>query len=229
MVRTLAPPPSKSKVDKAGALLREWWDARDQPPTEVTIDAVGVVWEWRAAFNYPLTKVNNNLRHYVRKEGCEVFIAQRLKRLARIIDKLSRFPRMRLTQMQDVGGCRAILPNQDAVYGVVRGIRKNWDIITIDDYFQTPKETGYRAVHAIVRKDGLPIEVQLRTFGQQDWADEVERIDGRIPESLKDGVGPAEVLDYVRQLAEVIYRSEAGEPQDYRQARALAELRRHVP
>ena len=169
-----------------------------------------MVWAYRGGFQYPLTKVNANLRYYVKKAGCEVFIAQRLKRLPRIIEKLHRHPRMRLSQMQDVGGCRAILPSQEAIERVLAGVNRRWDIITVDDYIASPKPDGYRAVHVIVRRGGVPIEVQLRTFGQQDWADEVERMDGRVDYALKDGEGPDDVLRYLRLLAEVIAAAEGG-------------------
>ncbi len=99
----------------------------------------------------------------------------------------------------------------------------------MDDYLTNPKPTGYRALHVIVKRDDLPFEVQLRTPGQQDWADEIERLDGRIRTSLKDGEGPREVLDYTHALADVIAQSEAGESITLARASELAELRRLVP
>lgn len=192
-------------------------------------EGVDMVWAHRATFQQPLTRVNAGLRYYVTKANAEIVIAQRMKRLPRIIQKLTRFPNMRLTQMQDVGGCRAVLPSQTVVQQVLAGIGKNWEVITVDDYVTNTPPTGYRAVHVIVRKDGVPIEVQLRTFGQQDWADEVERIDGLVPYALKDGEGPDEVLEYTRLLADVIVRIDAGELLDPQQAAALSELRSRVP
>lgn len=221
-------PVSKTRVDKAGALLRDLWKGGG-PLDETHREAVAVVWDYRAPFNYPLTKVNANLRYYVQKAECDVIIAQRMKRLPRIVEKLVRYPNMRLSQMQDVGGCRAVLPSQDAVSEVLDGLVKNWDVTLVDDYVTQPRPTGYRAVHAIVQKDGRPIEVQLRTFGQQDWADEIERIDGLIPHALKDGDGPEEVLEYTRLLAEVISDIEFGDPVTDETNQRLAELRARMP
>lgn len=202
--------PSKTQVDKAGAALREWWYSPRRMDDDLR-KAVGVVWEYRDGFQYPTTKVSANLRHYVKRAGVEVVIAQRLKRLPRIIEKLAKQPRMRMSQMQDVGGCRAVLPDDVAVGTVLAGLRRNWDIITVDDYVGSPKDSGYRAVHVIVRKDSVPVEVQLRTTGQQDWADEIERIDGMAEYGLKDGEGPDEVLRYMFLLAEVIDHVARGE------------------
>jgi hypothetical protein len=43
-----------------------------------------------------------------------VSVTQRLKKFSTILDKLSRYPTMRLTAMEDIGGVRAILPTQAA-------------------------------------------------------------------------------------------------------------------
>jgi ppGpp synthetase/RelA/SpoT-type nucleotidyltranferase len=222
-------PPSKSRVDKAGHRLREWWLNPGAKLTDVLREDVDAIWRYRAQFNYPMTKVNANLRHYVRSVGGPVVIAQRLKRLPRIVEKLTRHPKMRLSQMQDVGGCRAVLLDQLGVDLVLKGIRRNWDIITIDDYVEAPKATGYRAIHAIVRRDDVPVEVQLRTLGQQDWADEIERIDGQVPYAFKDGEGPAEFLRYALLLADVIADDEEGRPRDSSKLEELTSLRQAVP
>lgn len=225
-------PPSKTSVDKAGDLLRSW--AIDGFPTNLEPDerlirAVDTVWEYRRQFQYPLTQVNANLRHYVKRAGAEILIAQRLKRLPRIVEKLYRQPRMRLSQMQDVGGCRAILPSERAVRDVLAGIRRNWDIITIDDYITEPKTDGYRGIHVIARKSDVPIEVQLRTTGQQDWADEVERIDGRVAYAVKDGEGPENIRQYMEVLSDVIATSEEGRSVPSEWLKTLQELRPHIP
>jgi hypothetical protein len=42
-------------------------------------------------------------------------IAQWLKRVTSMLNKLAREPHMKLSQMQDLGGCRAIVPDVAAV------------------------------------------------------------------------------------------------------------------
>jgi putative GTP pyrophosphokinase len=192
-------------------------------------DAGGLVWDYRRQFSYPMTMVNANLRYYVRKEGAPIIIAQRLKRLPRIIEKLSRHPRMRLSQMQDIGGCRAIVPTQTAADNVLAGIVRNWEILAVDNYAANPRPTGYRAIHAIVRRANTPIEVQIRTTGQQDWADEIERIDSLAGYGLKDGFGPPDVLEYTQILAEVIAKFEAGHTVSTETIRRLQHLQRDIP
>lgn len=119
---------------------------------------------------------------------------------------------MRLTQMEDIGGCRAILKGGRAeVRGVLRRIRRNWSIVSLDDYAEDPKDTGYRAIHVVVERDGYPIEVQLRTPGEHDWAEAVENAAGRTGLALKDGIGPDLLLSYFELTGWAIARSEAGE------------------
>lgn len=68
---------SNSQVDKAGALLRTWWDnGRKQSEYNQNVQrSIVLLWQYRAAFNHPLLMVNVNLRHYVKKAGAEVVIA----------------------------------------------------------------------------------------------------------------------------------------------------------
>lgn len=217
---------SKTQVDKAGDVMREWWSAIDAPIGDSENAAIKIIWEYRQTFAYPMTKVSSNLRYYVAKHNSDaVFVAQRHKRLQRIVEKLERHPKMRMSQMQDVGGCRAVVNDQRAAYGVLAGIRKNWDVVGVDDYVAVPRPTGYRALHAIVRKDGCAIEVQLRTFGQQTWADEVERLDSQTTHQLKDGVGPADALLYTRGLADIISDIDAGRTPTPERSEELRRLR----
>lgn len=134
---------------------------------------------FRAEFNVPLTKVVMGLRSAVGASNAPVIVGQRLKRQPRIIAKLVRFPEMRLTRMQDIGGCRAILPDVGAAAAVrARILRQKSELVDEDDYIATPKASGYRGIHLIVRRDGTLIEIQLRTTWQQAWATLVEDLDG---------------------------------------------------
>lgn len=80
--------------------------------------------------------------------------------------------------------------------------RQKSEVVSVDDYNDAPKPSGYRAVHIVVRRDGSLIEIQLRTMWQQQWATLVEDLDGAYRLSLKDEQGPMEVLEYLRLLAE---------------------------
>jgi ppGpp synthetase/RelA/SpoT-type nucleotidyltranferase len=104
--------------------------------------------------------------------------------------------------MQDVAGCRAILPNLAAVDQVRRRIEhQKSEIVKVNDYNATPRSSGYRAVHIVVRRGGALVEIQLRTASQQRWAMLVEDLDAAYRFQLKDESGPEEVLEYLRVYA----------------------------
>lgn len=73
-------------------------------------DAAEIVNAWRICHAYPLNTFNATLRKKTTKYRGAI-VAQRLKRLPTIIDKLQRQPNMDLTRMQDIGGVRAIVNN----------------------------------------------------------------------------------------------------------------------
>ncbi len=177
---------------------------------------------------YPLRKVTVGLRQFVQSETETVNVAQRLKRMDRVVDKLARFPTMRLSQMEDVGGCRAVVQDADEVQRVARRMRRRWDIVATHDYRDEPKPSGYRALHYVVRRDGRLIEIQLRTVTQQVWAEAVETWSARTGFNLKDQEGPEELLEFFRLAARGIALDEAGEPADEALEREFERLRGRV-
>jgi hypothetical protein len=110
--------------------------------------------------------------------------------------------------MEDIGGVRAILPTQAQVDIVVVELRRQrrWTVKRERHYVAGrdpgPKPDGYRAVHMVVEKDGCFIEIQLRTPWQDAWAQSVEEDTRRLKAGLKFGVGPADLREYHRVIAE---------------------------
>lgn len=203
---------SKRSINQAGDLLREWWKDRGDIGPEET-EAIDLVWDYRASFQDPLTKVVMGVRSNLAAEHVPVVVAQRLKRMPTIMDKLHRQPGMELARMHDIGGCRAIVPAGEfrAIEGIRRRIRQSVSTVVREyDYGETPKDTGYRAVHVVVSREDHLIEIQLRTAEQHRWCETVERLGGRIGHNLKDGQGPEELLDYLRRAAYLISEIEAG-------------------
>jgi putative GTP pyrophosphokinase len=113
--------------------------------------------------------------------------------------------------MQDIGGVRAVVPSLRHVYVVRRRLLKSWSIIRERDYIAEPKSSGYRALHLIVRRMGYPIEVQLRTIGQDVWANQVEEIGRQFGVELKFGARHAHLDSIFLAMAELIARSDRGE------------------
>lgn len=115
---------------------------------------------------------------------------QRFKRLDRMLEKIMRFPTMRLSQMEDIGGCRVVLESLDDMYAVAGRLRRRWPHSRLVDHVVEPKADGYRGVHVVEKRDGRLIEVQLRTARQNDWAQAVEDALSLTGFNVKDGHGP---------------------------------------
>jgi ppGpp synthetase/RelA/SpoT-type nucleotidyltranferase len=212
--------PSKGEINRCGAFLVEVVSSHpdwDRFSLDDVDHAIKVVSDFRSAHGYPLLKANVGLRSMVKTEGCPVLVSQRLKRLPRIVRKLGRMPGTNLARLEDVGGCRAVLPTIDDVRRVHRRLRRNWDgrngrsrIVRERDYIVEPKEMGYRAVHVVVERDSRRIEVQLRTERQQRWAEAIESVDARLAMTLKDGTGPPEMTEFFSAAGELQFVLDSG-------------------
>lgn len=234
------PPISKEAVNRAGWLIasvlvvfREGDDEKLAHLEKVQSNEIDAAFEvidwWRGLHAKPLTSVSANLRHYLKPHG-PILVTQRLKRLPTVVDKLLREPKMKLSQMADIGGCRALLPDQSSVYAVEKSLRKNWDVRRIRDYAAEPKASGYRAVHAIVLRKGRLIEVQLRTPTQDAWANQVEEDSRRVGRDFKGGAGQAEVHEYYVVVSELLALRERGaEPDEALRKRLLGTYRAARP
>lgn len=227
---------SNSAADRAGELLRSTFTpagGAGGPPVDIGAlsDAFEVAERYRALHAYPMTKVTMGVRSMVltatRSDAYRP--GQRFKRMDRIIWKLLRHPHMRLSQMEDIGGCRVVLPTSDAVYAVAERVMTRWRATArLTDYIANPKPDGYRGIHIVERRDGRLIEVQLRTEGQHEWAEAIEEYEPITGYRLKDGAGPPELREYLREAAERIARQESGRPFSADEEREFDNLRQHV-
>jgi GTP pyrophosphokinase len=102
---------SRAAVDRAGDVLRRHQSGELANPFQLG-EAWSVVDAFRREWSdspHPLTTANMGLRSMAKTVTSTAQVSQRLKRANRIVDKLVRAPRMRLSQMQDVGGCRVVV------------------------------------------------------------------------------------------------------------------------
>jgi len=124
-------------------------------------------------------------------------MAPRVKTLKTTREKLHRQPELHsLVQIRDLAGLRV----------VIHGTRTDQDelVSKIEELFRDesrpPKRidrradprAGYRAVHLEVRRDGILLEVQVRTALQHQWAEVFERAADRFGRGLRYG----EHVDY---------------------------------
>jgi GTP pyrophosphokinase len=120
-------------------------------------------------------------------------VESRHKSVPSIVAKLRRRQPARLLAIQDIAGCRIIVPDAVDQDELVTDIAERFPNCIIDDK-RTKPTYGYRAVHIVVSRP-LPYEIQVRTSMEHAWAQLSERLADRYGFDLKYGGGPPVVRD----------------------------------
>lgn len=200
---------------KAGEVMRNYVRGDDLVDQSAYLEALLVIQRHRAAHQAPLSTANTALRKMCRRLNIDAQVTQRLKRMETIREKLAeRETRLSLDRMQDIAGCRVVVPTTDEVYTLRDRILRYHAEARVTDYIDRPRESGYRAVHVIAEYGQAPrkkVEIQLRTTHMHAWADTVERLSGALGFNYKqDGVHPLQ--RWARLLADIMFLTEMGDP-----------------
>ncbi len=123
-----------------------------------------------------------------------------------IVDKLRR-ESIRLSQIQDMAGCRLIVSNLSEQDGVVGQLHSVFADARVIDRRREPSH-GYRAVHVVVERNGKPVEIQVRTWLQHGWAELSEKLSDRNDKDIKYGGGAELPRSMLRSMSEIIARNE---------------------
>ena len=75
-----------------------------------------------------------------------------------------------MNELTDILGFRLIVRFLSDIDECVAKVRAEQDVVLIKDYVKDPKPNGYRSVHIIIRKNGVYLELQIRTIAQDCWA-----------------------------------------------------------
>jgi hypothetical protein len=214
MARYEAPRFSKKRVNQAGRDLLsgkgEVWE---------WLETLEIINNWRSIHGFPLNTFQTTLRNKGRIVDPDVIVAQRIKRLSSIELKLRRFPTMTLSQMQDIGGCRAIVSSVDDVVRLVKSYLQSdikHKLHTQDNYLGNPKPTGYRGFHLIYSYfsdrvptyNGLKIEMQIRSQPQHAWATAVEIVGTFTRQALKSSQGEDDWLRFFALMGSALAHRE---------------------
>jgi ppGpp synthetase/RelA/SpoT-type nucleotidyltranferase len=172
--------------------------------------------EYRKNHLEPLSKTTIELQQWLAQFGKEYFIAQRLKRKPQILRKLKRFS-VRLSQLQDIGGTRVIVEQNKDVEELVNFLKnkfqtsKDLKVVRLTDYRGEGREdSGYRAYHLILEREGYKMELQIRSKIQHYWAETIERSSIIYGHHLKELEGHSDVIQYFKKLSDLFYEIEAG-------------------
>jgi hypothetical protein len=140
--------------------------------------------EFRAEYDPPMEEVESVLTNL------SIQSTSRLKTPGTIIDKLIR-DKSRLGKMQDIAGLRVVkdmrLDQQDRL---VRRISNACSDSKPIDLRNKPS-FGYRAVHVVAVVEGeFPVEIQVRTYMQDLWAQMIEGLEGELGRGIRYGRPP---------------------------------------
>ena len=198
------------ELDAAGRVLANVPEVGEEDSE--WFEAFELVSQWRALHAGPLRTFRTRLWRRVGNRG---IVAQRLKRMPTIMSKLERLPRLKLSKMQDIGGCRAIVPTADSAFAQATELlnsRVRHRLIRHKDYIEQPRPTGYRSLHLIysynseksTQWQGLNTEIQIRSRMQHQWATAVEVVGFFTENELKSNLGDPVWLRFFALMSSVI-------------------------
>lgn len=202
---------SGKQVIRAGETLLVTNIEKDNP--ELFSQSMDVLSYWRFTFENSLGVAFSLLVKTTVPHDKEAIFAKRLKRYPSIVSKLRRFGKMKLKNMQDIGGCRAIVRDEKKLRKVVKDLKRlpqfksGYGVYKYKDYIKTPKQDGYRGYHLIGKfKDhngeSKSIEIQVRTRIQHFWATALEIADLFTGQALKSNIGSTEWKDFFSSASE---------------------------
>lgn len=190
---------SKKDVIRAGSALKGevLWD----PNAADEIRSIfRIANSWRASHAFPMHRMRSELHGRMSALKVKGLTAARLKQMTSIRGKLSRIS-SNLRQMQDLGGCRAIVPSIENASALVSAICEGFshELKREDPYMDHPRSSGYRSHHLIFAFrprdvseepfEGRLIELQIRSRLQHAWATAVEAVGMYRSENMKAGLG----------------------------------------
>lgn len=187
---------TKTQIDRLGDRLRKG---------KISDDDLRLLDSYRRSFSEAYEVVIETIRKELALEPT----GRPAKSTTSISDKLRR-ESIRLTQIQDIAGCRLIasdIANQDSV---VQSLNSLFEDVTVVDRREKPSH-GYRAVHVIVNSQGKMIEIQVRTALQQLWAESSEKFSDIFDPAIKYGAGDEELQACLTDAATMVMTLELAE------------------
>jgi putative GTP pyrophosphokinase len=187
---------SKTQVDRLGDRLRRG---------NITEEDLRLLDHYRRLFSEAYETVVGIIRDKLALEPT----GRPAKSTTSIADKLKR-ESIRLTQIQDIAGCRIIVADIAEQESVIQSLAGLFPQAAIIDRREKPSH-GYRAVHVVVKHDGKLIEIQVRTSLQHVWAEMSEKFSDVIDPSIKYGGGDSRVQEILGEVENLFAEMEAFE------------------
>ncbi|MCI9494490.1 RelA/SpoT domain-containing protein [Adlercreutzia mucosicola] len=196
-------------------------------------EAEAVVNFWRDCHRLPLQRLLEELNRTIGNSP-SFLIAGRIKKLDTIIDKMTRRQAIaNLAAMDDIAGCRIIVPNLAAQeklclqLSAIAECDNSWS--DRHNYIASPKESGYRGRHMLFRYHDeqhgykLTAELQVRTEYQHAWATAVEMYDAVANDRLKFGEGENRSNIFFQKVSALLRQIEESGEVDRTSIRSLGD------
>jgi putative GTP pyrophosphokinase len=168
---------SKTQIDRLGERLKKG---------DISEDDLHLLETYRRSFADAYEFVVRNIQRELALKPT----GRQPKTVESITEKLRR-ESIRLTQIQDIAGCRLIVSDVTSQDAVVRSLSALFENTNIVDRRQKPSH-GYRAVHVLVTHLGKMVEIQVRTALQAAWANFSEKLSDLDDPAIKYGGGDEE-------------------------------------
>jgi putative GTP pyrophosphokinase len=185
-------PMSKTQIDRLGDRLK------GGPHTDTDL---GLLDDYRRSFGEAYEAVV----HTIRQQG-EFPTGRLAKSTPSIVEKLRR-ESLRLSQMQDIAGCRVVVGNIMEQDQFVAFLLSAFPNVSAIDRRNKPSY-GYRAVHIIVVITGKPVEIQVRTTLQHLWAEVSEKSSDVLDPTIKYGGGSEPLRNFLKSSSVWLARYE---------------------
>jgi GTP pyrophosphokinase len=120
-----------------------------------------------------IAQVVARLRQELHRAGISAEISGRPKHVYSVWNKM-RQKGLEISDVFDVLGFRILVNDVSDCYAALSVVHRLWEPILdeFDDYIAKPKPNGYQSLHsAVLGPEGVTIEVQIRTFAMDRYAD----------------------------------------------------------
>lgn len=199
---------SKTQIDRLGDRLRR--GSFDEADLRLLDD-------YRRSFGPAYEAVVQAIRERLRLEPT----GRPAKSTGAIIEKLHR-ESIRLTQIQDIAGCRVVVPESVEQEQVVSSLCGLFSGASVIDRRVNPSY-GYRAVHVVVQTSKKFVEIQIRTSLQHLWAELSEKLSDVVDRAIKYGGGAPDVRTMLARSSLTVERLE-GERRSSRASRGASHV-----
>lgn len=153
-----------------------------------------------------------NTLNSLKKAGA-THVAARLKDENSLLKKMqTRKKDATLNEMSDVIGTRTLSESLEDQQNVLESVKKQFDIVEVQDDVEKAREGGYRAIHVLFKTEsGKVAELQIKTKNQQLFSgfthDNIYKGDEEVKNS-------PEVNKFTEDLSEYLYEIDKGKRED---------------